>query len=213
MTRVRSLLATVRTDGLRGAARRVWGGLFGIRHAYISVRVLRVPAVPVVLPGELNGVVVRNMTAADLEDDAVARHRPKGPHAVGDGIVATRDGRIVGAAWYTDTVTPERPWYVAVAPHLVPPARFTANMFVLAGDKGASFALGRLASDALASAGVRSLVGVILADNAPSIFVSRLLGAKLVATLTERRWLGRVTSAAVEPLPADADAALTGRRR
>jgi hypothetical protein len=146
------------------------------------------------LPTELNGVVVREMQASDLEDPQVRWHEPASPYRLSEGIVATRGGQIVGAAWYVDAVTAEQPWYRAIEPRLALPARFAVNLFVVPDDTGAAWALSKTATDALATAGVRTIVGIINARNTRSILMTRLLGSKMAARMTVRRRFGRATT-------------------
>ena len=98
-----------------------------------------------------------------------------------------------------------QPWHDAVAPHLTAPARFTANIYVRPGEKGAGWALAKTASDVLAAAGVRTIVGMVGATNTPSILLTRMLGGRIVARLRMRhRWGQRTIS--VEPMAAAAAA-------
>lgn len=204
----RSLLLSLRLDGLLPTVALAWSRLFSEQEACVFVRQLEAPATPVRFPVEANGVVVRRMQASDLLDLRVRRHEPPIAHALADGVVAILDGRMVGAAWYTDSVGTQQPWYHAVEPHLRLPARLTANIFVVPGAKGAAWALAKTATDALATDGVRCIVGVIGAENAPSILMSRMLGSRLVARLTVRRRFGRV-STQVELVGADRKSGLS----
>jgi hypothetical protein len=113
-------------------------------------------------------------------------------------MVATREGRIVGAVWYADAVNEEQAWYTAVRSRLILPARLTVNMFVVPGEKAAAWAMAKYANDRLAAAGVRSIVGVIQTTNKPSILVSRMLGGRIAAHQSVRYWFGvrRTTVAA-----------------
>jgi hypothetical protein len=211
VVRVRRFVLSLRMDGVRATVRRVWTRVFGEEQAYVFVRYLQPPPTPVTFPADANGVRLRKMEPGDLKDHRIRRYKPAMPHSLSDGIIALRDGQIVGAAWYTDTVTAAQPWYEAVAPHLIPPARFTANIFVVPGDKGASWALAKTASECLASTGVRTIVGVIGARNTPSILVSRMLGSKMVAQMSLRHRLGR-TTATVQPVATDHDAGISPKR-
>jgi len=189
---VRSLLCSVCLDGCGATLQRGWTRLFGTEDWYVFVRHLVPPSQPVKLPIDTNGISVRHMSAGDI--DQVARllpfdldrrplreRRQRLRARLADAIVATRANRIVGAAWYMNTVNAQQPWYRAVEPHLIHPARFTANIFAVAGEKGAAWAIAKLANDQLAAAGVRSVVGLIRSTNKPSMLVSRLLGGKIVA--------------------------------
>jgi hypothetical protein len=198
-------------DGAGATVRRAWSRLFGEEQAYVFVRYLQPPPTPVTFPADANGVTLRKLEPGDLNDRRIRRYKPATPHSPSDAIVAIRDGQIVGAAWYTDTVTAAQPWYKAVAPHLIPPARFTANIFVVPGDKRASWALAKTASECLASAGVRTIVGVIGARNAPSILMSRMLGSRMVARMSLRHRLGRTTTT-VQPVGSDSDAGISPKR-
>lgn len=188
-------------------ARRVWTRLFGTEHFYVFVRYLKPPPQPVEFPVETNGVVVRHMLESDLADIRVKRHEPRDARLSG-AVVATRQDQIVGAAWYMDSVTAEQPWSQAVERHLVAPARFTSNIFVVPGDKAAAWAIAKSATDQLATAGVRTIVGVVGVHNPRSILMSRLLGARVVARMAVRYWFGHRTNA-VEPVTEDRDAAIT----
>src|SRR5207247_2492062 len=115
---------------------------------------LQAPPTRVELPLEINGVVVRHMTESDLTNILLRRSQPRDLRRPAEAVVATRAGLIVGAAWYTSSVTPEQPWYHAVEPHLILPARATASFFVVPGDKAAAWAIARSATDQLASSGV-----------------------------------------------------------
>lgn len=185
--------------------------MFGDEQAYVFVRYLKPPLTPITFPADANGVMVREMEPGDLTDRRIIRYEPPTPHHLSDGVVAIRDGRIVGAAWYTDAVTAAQSWFKAVEPHLVPPARFTANLFVVPGDKGAAWALAKTASECLATAGVRTIVGVIGVQNTPSILMSRMLGSKMVARLALRHRFGRTTTT-VQLIHADRDAGLNPTR-
>jgi len=157
---------------------------------------------------QLNGIVVRQMQASDLQNPRVLWHEPATPYRLAEGMVATREGEIVGAAWYVDSVNEEQPWYRVVEPHLATPARFAVNLFVAPGDKGAAWVLGRTATDALASSGVRTIVGIIAAKNTRSILMTRLLGSKMVARITVRRRFGRTTTT-VQPVEDDRRSGIT----
>jgi len=198
-------------DGPGATVRRAWTRLFGEEQAYVFVRYLKPPPTPITFPANANGVVVREMDQNDLTDQRIRRYQPATPHRVSDGVVAIRDGRIVGAAWYTDAVTVAQPWFQAVEPHLIPPARFTANIFVAPGDKGAAWALAKTASECLATAGVRTIVGVIGIQNTPSILMSRMLGSKMVARLSLRHRFGRTTTT-VLPVDTDRDTGISPTR-
>ncbi len=199
----RSFILSLRTDGVRATLTLAWQRLHGDQDFYVFVRRLTPPATPVVLPVEANGVTLRRAQAADRRDLHVQRHEPRDARAAaGDVFVATRQGRVVGAAWYVDAVTPAQPWYEAVAPHVTAPARFTANIYVQPGEKGAAWALAKTASDVLAAGGVRSIVGMVGVANKPSILLTRMLGGRIVARLHMRHRWGRRTIT-VEPTGAD----------
>ena len=216
---MRSLLLSRRMDGLGVTVRRAWARLFGHEEWLVFVRHLEAPKERVVLPATINDVLVRRMSEKDV--DAVARVMPfeldrRSPserrerirRRVQDGFVALRCGQIVGAAWYIDAVTPEQPWYDAVKEHLLASARFTANVFVLAGERAASWALSKQANDWLASNGVRTIVGLILEENRSSILLSRMLGGRIVARQSICYRFGRRT---MEVTPVS-DQAPFGRR-
>jgi hypothetical protein len=204
----RSILLSLRMEGPRRTWQRTLRRLQGERESCIFLRPLKPPATPVHLPTELNGVVVREMQASDLEDPSVRWHEPDTPYRLSEGVVATRAGQIVGAAWYVDSVNATQPWYRAIEPHLMLPARFAVNLFVAPDDRGAAWALGRTATDALASAGVRSIVGIISATNTRSILMTRLLGSKMVARVKTQRRFGR-TTVTVDPVSDDRESGIT----
>jgi hypothetical protein len=197
----------LRVDGFVATIRRAWTHLFGTEHRYVFVQYMKPPSGQTALPVETNGIMVRRMTPHDLKDVRVRRHEPQEADRLTLGVVATRQGQIVGAAWYTDSVTPAQPWYPIVEPHLHPPAWFDANIFVVPGDKGAGWAISKNVTDAVALAGVRSTVALVGVDNKPSIFLLRLLGAKLVGRLSVRHRLGYTTTV-VAPVTQDKDSAL-----
>jgi hypothetical protein len=181
--------------------------LYGEHEYYIFVRHLVTPTVPPVLPAETKGLVVRRIEAEDLHDLDIRRCNPAAARtAAGDVLVAVRQGRVVGAAWYLDTVTPLQPWYRVVEPHLIRPARFTENIFVRPGEGGAGWALAKMASDVLGAAGVRSIVGMVGCDNKPSILLGRLLGGRIVGRMQVRYRLGHRT-VLVEAVRPDDEAA------
>lgn len=186
--------------------------LFGTDERYVFVRSLDPPKKALQLPVEHKGVVVRVMQESDSSDLEVKRHEPPEARGPCEAIVATRDGRIVGAAWYADAVNADRPWFEAVRPHVVAPARFTANIFILAGEKGTAYALAKTGSDWLAAKGVRTIVGMVGATNKPSILMTRLLGGKMVARVSIRSRFGMRTTQ-VEPLAKDVDTAIGSRPR
>ena len=208
---LRSLILSLRLDGPGATVKRIRAHLFAQELRYVFVRHLRPPSTPVELPAETNGIVVRYMTESDLANPYIRRYQPRRLRHPYEAVIAARAGRIVGAAWYTNAVTPEQPWYRAVEPHLIPPARLHENMFVLPGDKAAAWALAKTATDRLATTGIRTVVGVIGAHNKPSILMSRLLGARLVAQMWVRRRFGRGTTV-VEAVTGDRDAAITTSR-
>ena len=178
--------------------------LYGEEHFCLFVRHLKPSPEPVEFPIETNGIVVRLMTERDRVETLIRRYEPRGVRGPCEGMMATRGSRVVGAAWYADTVTAVEPWYRAVEPHLIPPARFTAGIFVVPGNKGAAWALAKSASDRLASAGVRTIVGLVGIRNAPSVLLSRLLGARMVARVSVRYRLGRRVTT-VETVTNDGD--------
>jgi hypothetical protein len=200
-------LGRVQEEGWAATLQRARNRLFGADERYVFVRHPKPPAQPLSLPTEQRGVVVRAATPADAADSHMRQHRPRDEQPVTDLFVATRDGQIVGAAWYTDVVTPSQPWYAAVAPHLELPAVFTANLFVVPGDKGASWALLKTANEALAQRGIRTIVGMISTHNSASILMARLLGARLCARVTIRYWCG-LPRTSVAAVARDNDAAL-----
>lgn len=204
---LRSLLLSLRADGLGPTLRRVRARLFGIDERYVFVRSLEPPGKALQLPVERKGIVVRVMEASDLADLRVKRHEPPEARGSCEAIVATREGRIVGAAWYADAVDAEQPWFEAVRQHVVAPARFTANIFVVAGEKGTAYALAKTGSDWLATKGVRTIVGMVGATNKPSILMTRLLGGKMVARVSIRSRFG-LRRIRVEPLAKDVDTAI-----
>jgi hypothetical protein len=93
---------------------------------------------------------------------------------------------------------------------VVAPARFTANIFIVPGEKGAAYALAKTGSDWLATKGIRTIVGMVGATNKPSILMTRLLGGKMVARVSIRSRFG-VRTIRVEPLAKDVDTALGDR--
>ncbi len=201
-------LLSLRVDGFGPSVRRAVSRCFGTEQACVFVRHLKPLPTAVTLPVETNGIVVRSMREDDLLDLRVKRYEPRDIARLSEAVVATRNGHIVGAAWYTDSVSAEQPWYRAVEPHLIRPARLTANIFVVPGDKGAAWAIAKSASERLATIGVRSIVGVVGAQNNRSILMSRLLGAKMVARMSVRHRFGRTTTV-VEAVVDDRDAGVT----
>jgi len=202
------VLLSLRVDGLGPTVKRFWTHLFGTEERYVFVQYLTPAVAPVELPVETNGLVVRQMLESDLRDPRVKRHEPHEVDRLREAVVATRQGRIVGAAWYTDSVTAEQPWYRAVEPHLVQPAWFDANIFVVPGDKGAAWAISKHATDRVAARGVRCTVALVGVHNKRSILLLRLLGAKMVAQLSARHRFGH-TTIAVQPITTDRHAAIT----
>jgi hypothetical protein len=207
----RSLLS-LRVDGLVPTLRRAWTRLFGTEERYVFVQYFQPPATPAQFPVETNGLVVRQMTPSDLDDVRVKRHEPHDVDRLAHAIVATRQGQIVGAAWYTDSVSPKQPWYHAAEPHLIFPALFDANIFVVPDDKGAAWAISKYATDHVASSGVRSTVALVGVHNKRSILLLRLLGAKIVARMSVRHYFGYRTTV-IEPVTADKQSAVTRKRR
>lgn len=206
---LRSFFLSLRLDGLGPTLRRLRARLFGLDRRYVFVRSLEVPPHPVHLPVEEKGIVVRLMEAGDRTDLRLQRHEPPEARRPCDAIVATSQGRIVGAAWYADVVTREQPWFEAVWPHVVEPARFTASIFIVPGEKAAAYTIAKTGSDWLATKGVRTIVGMVGASNKPSILMTRLLGGKMVARVTIRSSWGRRTTQ-VERLEKDVDTAIRG---
>ncbi len=186
----------------------MWLRLFGTEERYVFVQHLKQPDAPVELPIETNGVVVRQMTDRDRADIRIKRHEPHDNDPLAEAVVATRHDRIVGAAWYTDSVNAEQPWYRVVEPHLILPALFDANIFVVPGDKAAAWAISKYATDRVASTGVRSTVALVGAHNKRSILLLRLLGAKIVARISIRHRFGSTTTV-VEPVATDRHAAVS----
>jgi hypothetical protein len=198
---VRSFLLSVRMDGFGATIRRGWARLFGEESWCVFVRHLQPPKTQVEFPFEKNGMTIRRMTESDVDAVATAmpfdldrqplpERRVRLRQRLPGAVVATRDGRVVAAVFYTEAVNEQQPWYPAVAPHLVPPARFTANIFALPDARGAAWAVAKHGNDWLAACGVRTVVGLIRSDNAPSILVSRLLGSKIVARRSDRYLFG-----------------------
>ena len=204
---LRSLILSLRLDGPGATVKRIGAYLFGQEQRYVFVRHLRPPSTPVELPTETNGIAVRYMMGSDLANIHIRRYQPRNLRHPYEAVVAARAGQIVGAAWYTDAVTADQPWYRAVEPHLIPPARLHENMFVLPGDKAAAWALAKTATDRLATTGIRTIVGVIGSHNKPSILMSRLLGGRMVARMSVRRRFGHSTTV-VEAVTNDRDAAV-----
>jgi hypothetical protein len=206
---LRSFFLSLRLDGVGPTLRRLRARLFGIDQRYVFVRSLKVPAKPVHLPVEDKSIAVRLMEPVDRTDLRLRQHEPPESRGPCDAIVATSQGRIVGAAWYADVVTAEQPWFEAVRPHVVEPSRFTASIFVVPGEKAAAYTIAKAGSDWLATKGVRSIVGMVGATNKPSILMTRLLGGKMVGRVTIRSSWGRRTTE-VERLEKDVDTALRG---
>jgi L-amino acid N-acyltransferase YncA len=207
---VRSFLLSLRMDGLLATIQRGWNRLFGKEEWYVFVRHLQPPPRPVEFPIESKGVTVREMLENDLDQLArllpfemdrrpLPERRARMQERLAGGVVATRRGRIVGAAWFADAVTPEQPWYQVVEHHIIPPARLTTQIFVVPSEKGTAWTLAKQANDRLAEQGVRTIVGLIATDNKPSMLVSRMLGGKMAARKTDRYWFGRRTTA-TEPV-------------
>jgi len=204
----RSLLLTLRVDGPAAVVRRIRIRLFGLEQRYIFIRHLQAPPTPVEFPFEINGIVVRYMEESDLTNMLLRRSQPRDLPQPTEAVVATRAGQIVGAAWYTSSVTPEQPWYHAVEPHLILPARATASFFVVPGDKAAAWAIAKSATDRLATTGVRTIVGVVASHNKPSVLMSRLLGGRMVAQMSVRHRFGYSTTV-VAVVSTDQDNAVT----
>lgn len=197
-----------RTEGLGAVVQRTWHRLFGSDSRYVFVRAVSPISQPVAPVLQHHGILVRPMEERDLGDPVLRRYEPKEMDRLCEALVATQNGRIVGAAWYADAVTPEQPWYQIVEPFLEWPAWFGASIFVAPDAKGAGWALTQYANMRVAAAGVRSLVALVSPDNRPSILRMRLQGGRVVGRLTTRRWFGRVTTF-VEPVT-DSDAGIRG---
>jgi hypothetical protein len=202
------LVLSLRVHGLASSVRRAWTHFFGTEDRCVFVQYYKPPSAPVELSVEANGLIVRHMTESDRRDAWVRRHEPHDIDRLAEAFVATRREHIVGAAWYTDSVTPDQPWYRAVEPHLVLPAWLDANIFVVPGDKGAAWAIAKTAADCLGAAGIRSTVALVAVHNKRSLLLLRLLGAKMVARASVRHWFGQ-TTAVVEPVVQDLDNAVT----
>lgn len=188
----RSFWLALQTDGLGPTLARARLHLYGETEYHVFVRYLTPPSITPVLPAETNGVLIRPLEARDLGDPHVRRRQPREAGFPGtDAFVAVRQGRIVGAAWYTSTVFPTEPWYPAVAPHLLPPARFTANLFARPGERGVSWALLTTANGVLGAAGVRTIVSIVGRNNKPSVLLARLLGGRIVGRLRVQHRFGR----------------------
>lgn len=201
MVFAQSFFLSVRANGIVKTLRLIWTRIFGSYELYVFVRPLK-PSGPLEMPLETNGISIRRMHERDADDVArllpfelnrfpLVQRRQRILDRLGDGIVATRSGRIVGAAWFLEDVAPTKRWYEIVKQHVVLPARMTTNLFVVSGEKNAGFAISKCAGDWLAAAGVRTIVSQIRADNKPSIIVARLLGGRLVARQVEHFWFGR----------------------
>jgi hypothetical protein len=204
---LRRAVLSLRVEGLRPTIRYAWARVSSTEDRYLFVQHLKLPPVPVTLPVEVNGIVVRQMTAHDRDDLRVRRREPREADRLLLGVVGTRNGQIVGAAWYTDYVSPAQPWYRAVEPHLIQPALYDTNIFAVPGEKGAAWTIFKTATDVLATRGIRSTVAVVGVRNTPSILLLRLLGAKIAARMTVRRWLGYRIDV-VEPVTEDKDTAI-----
>lgn len=206
---VRAIAFSARRDGAAETLRRIGRRLFGREEWLVVVRRIAPPAVPTHLPVEIDGLTVRRVDESDL--GALAEAMPfellrRGPadrraclrERLPCGLVALRDGRLAGAAWYLDRVEASQPWYEAVRAEVEPPARFTAAVFVVPGEKAAAWTLSRVAADWLGQDGVRTLVALVRADNRPSLLLARMLGGRVVARQSVRRRLGRT---AIEVVP------------
>lgn len=200
----RALWASLRAEGVGATWRQVRTRLFGSETYYVMLRRLEPPPASVELPCAIAGATVRAMTAADV--DAVAARVPfrmsRLPQrercaaiarCLDDAVVAVRDGRVVGAAWYGDQFDAGQPWFAVVEPHAPRPVRIGLGFFVVAGEQVAAWQLARVATDRLAARGVRTLVVPIRSDNKPSMLMSRLNGARMVARCVVRYRWGRRT--------------------
>ena len=125
---------------------------------------------------------------------------------VGDGVIAVREGRTVGAAWHLDDVSGQEPWFNVVRQFLREPVRRSAVIFVVPGKagRGVSWHLGQFARNRSAARGARSLVSTIRIDNTPSLVSARMAGAQVVA-LWRMRWRFGKPSHQVTTLSADAE--------
>ena len=188
---LRSLYLRLRTDGLETTLRLIGKRLFGDDRRLVFVRHHDAPCSRPDLPIKISGITVRHLQPSDLQDLQVRKHQPKTGHDITHAFVATQDDRIVGAAWYSDTIDERYPWYRELRSRIVEPSRLTENYYVLPGVKGAAMQLTKVASEQLAWEGVRTIVGIIGADNKPSILMSRLLGGKHAATIDIRYRLGK----------------------
>jgi hypothetical protein len=208
---LRSLRFCLKMDGWRGTFRRAWVRAFSADDWLVYVRYLEPPAAPAAFPVEANGVTLRAMTDADIDDLArllpfdllrrplKERHERLAKHRE-DVIVATRAGRIVGAALYADQVA-EQPWYTTIADQLVWPARLTYFVFVVPGEKAAAWVIAKHgAGGRLPSIGIRALVSQIRAGNRTAILMAQLTGAKLAARMSMRHRWGRTTTV-IERVP------------
>lgn len=210
---VNALAFSVRRDGVVETLRRAGRRLFGREEWLVVVRRIEPPAAPVRLPVEVDGLTIRGIQESDIDALAeampfdldrrgLAERRMRLRERLPVGLVAVRGGRIAGAAWYLDRVEPDQPWYEAVRPSLELPARFTAAIFVVPGEKAAAWSLSRVATDWLGEGGVRSLVALVRVENRPSLLLARMLGGRVVARQTVRRNFGRTTIDVV-PVPDD----------
>ncbi|GIW44139.1 MAG: hypothetical protein KatS3mg077_1421 [Candidatus Binatia bacterium] len=205
----RTLLLSYRLDGLGPTVRRAWRRLFGKEEHFILIRYLDPPVHPVELPATVNGIVVRQMSEADIE--SVARLAPfdlnRSPievrcarlrECLPEAFVALRDGRIVGASWYADRAKADQPWFGVLADKLIEPSRLTAGIFSVPGERAAAWVLSRQATAWLSAHGIRTVVGFIRVENQPSLVLSRMLGGRIVARQSVRYCLG-VGRVHVEP--------------
>ncbi len=193
------LLADGPTATLRLAAKR----LFGSDQRLVFVRHHDAPAERLTFPFEENGICVRDMEEADLRDLQVRKHQPRAARDITHTFVATKGTAIVGAAWYSDSIDERQPWYAAVRSQIEAPSRLTENYYVLRDVKGAAAVLTKAASQRLAEQGVRTIVGIIGADNKASILMSRLLGGKHAATIEISYRFG-IASKRIVPITRDA---------
>jgi hypothetical protein len=205
-----TLAFSYRTDGLHATVRRAWRRLFGKADSFVLIRYLQLPQRPLDLPAIVNGVLVRQMTEADVADVAALVPFHVSPHAIEvrrmrlreclpEGFVALREGRIVGACWYADSATPDKPWYQVVRHKLIPPVRVTGGIFSLPGEKAAAWALSQQASAWLAVRGIHTIIGFVSVENRPSLVLSRMLGGRIAARQSVRYWLG-IPIVHVEPV-------------
>ncbi len=205
MLLLRSFLLALREEGPRLTAERIWTRLFGTEEYVVFIRPLEAAAEPFTLPVEIKGATVRPMREEDI--DTVARLMPfslsrmplaerRASLARGwrESAVAQCGERLVGAVWYLDSVGPNQPFYAVAKPYIREPARLTAGMFVIPGEKVGSWAMVNAASQRLAALGVRCTVSAVRAGNKASMIMSRMHNGTLVARVSIRYRFGRRTT-------------------